>query len=208
MPHHNHRTVKVYLTHGVVDYLYRQEQDQVVRFVDDCGGLFIEPASTVGNEGSGVWVDAAGTEHQDSSGEFAISEAAESFIGREHAAMADGSLQGQRIRQLEGEVSHWMAAAASYYAMLKEHDIAVDDLHPVVQSRDEPTDDELMGSRGELGTRPDKSRRYDFKVVGTLDSTLGKTEIMEELYDQVKGQRSDMITIVELEKTKVKRDKH
>jgi hypothetical protein len=68
--------VKVYLTAGQCKYLgcvgfVRAELpviDQVITMTSDDGWIFVERADTVGEEGSGVWVDANGQEQHGPSG--------------------------------------------------------------------------------------------------------------------------------------------
>jgi hypothetical protein len=57
------RTVNVYLTEEVCAYLATDPEDLVITQVDECGGVFVERAECVGEEGSGVWIDALGYEH-------------------------------------------------------------------------------------------------------------------------------------------------
>jgi hypothetical protein len=82
------RTVNVYLTTHAIDYLYHEfvdidadkiGDDAVITQIDECGGLFIERASTVSEEGSGVWVDASGQESQGPSDTFVESVEAQQF---------------------------------------------------------------------------------------------------------------------------------
>ncbi len=57
---------KIYLTTGVQRYLganaENENSDLVITEADDKGWIFVEQAATVGEDGSGVWVDAAGNE--------------------------------------------------------------------------------------------------------------------------------------------------
>jgi hypothetical protein len=58
--------VKLYLTNGVIEGLARQAaegDDLCITGYDGQGGIFFESASTVGEPGSGVWMDAVGTVH-------------------------------------------------------------------------------------------------------------------------------------------------
>jgi hypothetical protein len=82
------RTVNVYLTTHAIDYLYHEfvdidadkiGDDAVITQIDECGGLFIERASTVSEEGSGVWVDASGQESQGPNDTFVESVEAQQF---------------------------------------------------------------------------------------------------------------------------------
>lgn len=85
------RTVNVYLTHQVIKYLNTvgdgsnepNTEDLVITEVDGCGGIFIERAAYVGEEGSGIWVDAAGNEHLGPGGNFVESKGATEFHSRE-----------------------------------------------------------------------------------------------------------------------------
>lgn len=67
----------VYLTGQQCRYLHlgpsadgkiEPQGDLCITDKDDKGWIFVEQASTVGNEGSGVWVDALGTEHHGPTG--------------------------------------------------------------------------------------------------------------------------------------------
>jgi hypothetical protein len=62
----------LYLTEGQCRYLHqgpsadgkiRSQGDLCITDKDDKGWIFVEQAATVGDEGSGVWVDANGVEH-------------------------------------------------------------------------------------------------------------------------------------------------
>lgn len=87
----DHRTVNVYLTTGVIAYLYEQTdvsdieathigEDLVITKVDGAGGCFVESASSVGDEGSGVWIDAVGHEHQEPGHDFVTSDKAQELM--------------------------------------------------------------------------------------------------------------------------------
>lgn len=208
------RTVNVYLTSKVIRYLgdnaveMEGADDLVVTQVDGSGGLFVELASKVGEEGSGVWVNALGVEMHgpDDEGADAISEQAEAF---EDKVNADLGAVDARIEQLEQEIKHWQRVAGEHYSTLIDNGLD-DDTRSVTGP--EPTDDELMGSRGETGTRGDgkKLKGYSFSIKGYVhvSEVLGKLEVMEELYDQLKGQRSEHLQDgIEIETTKVKRIK-
>lgn len=76
------RTVNVYLTREQTVYLATDPSaspgdipgsphDLVIELVDDRGGLFVHNAALLDDEGSGVWVDAAGNEHYGPGGKFA-----------------------------------------------------------------------------------------------------------------------------------------
>jgi hypothetical protein len=54
--------VRVYLTDHQCQYLASHGRDQVITMTDDDGWIFVEDAANVGEEGSGVWVDARGQE--------------------------------------------------------------------------------------------------------------------------------------------------
>lgn len=71
------RSVHVYLTADQIEYLYhpgskgaegydpaeRFKEDLAITQVDDHGWIFVENSKSLGEDGSGVWVDAVGQEH-------------------------------------------------------------------------------------------------------------------------------------------------
>lgn len=54
---------RIYLTDKQCQYLENQNTDQVISMTSDDGWIFVEAAANVGEEGSGVWVDANGEDH-------------------------------------------------------------------------------------------------------------------------------------------------
>jgi len=67
------KDAQVYLTKGQCEYIAGTDHegdrvlldpiDTVITMVSTDGWIFVEQAECVGEEGSGVWVDAAGREH-------------------------------------------------------------------------------------------------------------------------------------------------
>lgn len=204
------RIVNVYLTAPVVNYLYHaqygQNEDFVITQVDGSGGVFVDLASKLDEEGSGVWIGASGNEVHglDDEGDDAVSEKAEAFEDKVNAGLA---AVDTRIEQLEHEIKHWQRVAGEHYSTLVKH--GLDGMPPSLVM--EPTDDAAARDDAAASTRSVAVRYkgYEFKITGMVNvgNGLSKTEVMEELYDQVKGQRSEHLKDMEVENTKVKRIK-
>lgn len=83
------RTVNVYLTKEILLELasgrnqaagtQEEVEDIVITQVDECGGILVHQASSVGEEGSGVWMDASGCEHFSGGGDFHTSDEATDY---------------------------------------------------------------------------------------------------------------------------------
>jgi hypothetical protein len=94
------RVVDVYLTKEVCEYLGKDSHDTVIETIDGAGGIFVHATANMDEEGSGIWVDAAGREHYGpNEGEFVESPNAEDFLSRVLIGRAYQQQQAQEAAQ-------------------------------------------------------------------------------------------------------------